>query len=241
MRKKTLMIFMTILFIAGSLPTNAASTDSSDLVTELQGMEIVKQETPSAIIDDGYFSIWHNSDNRVYPNQLRIIDFHIDNWFETIKDVEIIVWAENYNTGDSWQITNFNETLYPYDTYFITYDFNVTFTFPYEGEYDIYVQIIDFNDGQDVTYGFWFEAWTGWLDIWVYQGYTGRINQELPVTLEISNTFEGQREITIDIIVYQYNENGTNTWHISSETFIVNSTFYSGIFIIIFTTRFIDD
>ena len=40
---------------------------------------------PLAIIEDGYFSIWHNSENRVYPNQLRVIDFYIDNWYDTME------------------------------------------------------------------------------------------------------------------------------------------------------------
>ena len=120
MRNKTLMIFLTILFIAGSIPVNNSSADSSNLVAELQGMEIVQQDTFAAEIDDGYFSVWNSGPNQVTPNQALSITFFAESWFDTIRDVEIIVWAEHYGSGDTWQLTVFNDTLYPYDIYYIT-------------------------------------------------------------------------------------------------------------------------
>ncbi|MHA1910335.1 MAG: hypothetical protein ACTSYA_01455 [Candidatus Kariarchaeaceae archaeon] len=229
MRNKTLMIFMTILFIAGSIPMNNSATGSSNLVAELQGMEIVQQDTPSAINNDGYFSVWNNGPNQVHPNQSLSIDFFVDNWFDTIKHVEISVWAEYYNTGYTWQLTpGMNETLYPYDTYYITHNFTASFNFPYEGEYSIFVKILDLNDGYEETFSFWYEAWNGWFNIWVYQGYEGRVNQSLPVSLEIENTFEDMRQVRIDVIVWQYTENETFSWEVSSEIINVNSSIYSG-------------
>jgi hypothetical protein len=225
MRNKTLMIFLTILFIAGSIPVNNSSADSSNLVAELQGMEIVQQYAPSAETS-GYFSVWHGTSTQVHPNQSTFIDFYVDSWFDTIKETEIIVWAEHYDTGNSWQLAVMNETLYPYDTYYITFNFTVMFDFPLEGYYDIYVSIIDLTDGHDEFNAFGFEAYEGWFNLWIYQGYEGRVNESLPLSIQIANSFEYMKEVRLDIIVWQYTENDSFSWAYSSEYLFINSSMY---------------